>query len=54
MNSKSNNTKEIKGKYKLSNFPEEVDMETSVKIYGETSYENQNEGRKLFGQRISD
>lgn len=41
MNSKSNNTKEIKGKYKLSDFPEEVDMETGVKIYGETSYENQ-------------
>jgi DNA (cytosine-5)-methyltransferase 1 len=60
MNSKSNNTKEIKGKYKLSNFPEEVDMETSVKIYGETSYENQiavlshylhNSGEKLSKKR---
>lgn len=60
MNSKSNNSKEIKGKYKLSNFPEEVDMETSVKIYGETSYENQiavlshylhNSGEKLSKKR---
>lgn len=31
----------ITGKHKLANFPEEIDEKTGVKIYGETSYENQ-------------
>ncbi len=60
MNSKKNTTKEVKGKHKLSNFPEEVDEKTGVKIYGETSYENQiavlshylhNSGEKLSKKR---
>ncbi len=47
-------------KHKLSDFPEEVDEETGVKIYGETSYENQiavlshylhNSGEKLSKKR---
>ena len=39
MSSKKTNT--ITGKHSLVNFPEEVDKVNKVKIYGETSYENQ-------------
>jgi DNA (cytosine-5)-methyltransferase 1 len=31
----------INNELKLSNFPEEIDKENGIKIYGETSYENQ-------------
>ncbi len=39
MSSKKINT--ITGKHSLVNFPEEVDKVNKIKIYGETSYENQ-------------
>jgi DNA (cytosine-5)-methyltransferase 1 len=33
--------KQLDNKLKLSDFPEEIDKENGIKIYGETSYENQ-------------
>ena len=33
--------KKIDNQLNLSNFPEEIDTENSIKLYGETSYENQ-------------
>ena len=58
MSSKKTNT--ITRKHSLVNFPEEVDDKNHIKIYGETSYENQiavlshyvhNSGEKLSKKR---
>ena len=41
MSSKTTNSKSKTDRHSLVNFPEEIDEKTGVKIYGETSYENQ-------------
>ena len=41
MSSKTTNSKSKTNRHSLVNFPEEVDKVNKIKIYGETSYENQ-------------
>ena len=60
MSSKTTNSKGKVNPHSLVNFPEEVDEKNHIKIYGETSYENQiavlshylhNSGEKLSKKR---
>lgn len=60
MSSKATNSKSKMNPHSLVNFPEEVDEKNHIKIYGETSYENQiavlsqylhNSGEKLSKKR---
>lgn len=60
MSSKATNSKSKANPYSLVNFPEEVDEKNHIKLYGETSYENQiavlshylhNSGEKLSKKR---
>lgn len=41
MSSKTTNSKNKTNRHSLVNFPEEIDEENHIKVYGETSYENQ-------------
>lgn len=41
MSSKSTNSKNKTNRHSLVNFPEEIDEKNHIKVYGETSYENQ-------------
>ena len=60
MSSKATNSKSKANPHSLVNFPEEVDEKNHIKVYGETSYENQiavlshyihNSGEKLSKKR---
>ena len=60
MSSKTTNSKSKTNRHSLVNFPEEIDEKNHIKVYGETSYENQiavlshylhNSGEKLSKER---